>query len=235
MARLAYSTLGVHIFSRSVNEWHTVLSRVMEKSANYTLAALWMIFEARPDLASYKHIVIWADGGSNMKCSQVIATVSFDMLSAYGWKSTRFEYGCPKHFKSSIDAHFGVLSYIRRSAAMKEMLSEVDDIKRCYDRHFDSQAAIHSDAKHVAYNFQPPEKRTVRVSRYTRPSLGGVRHAFSWTVLRNDDRRRSLRGRSVELHWTLTGLTLRNNHATGKRSGHQSFPILDNGGGRSGG
>ncbi len=37
-ARLAFSTLGVKVWSTSVNEMHTVLSRVMEKTSEYPMA-----------------------------------------------------------------------------------------------------------------------------------------------------------------------------------------------------
>ena len=67
-ARLAFSTLGVHIWAAGgVNEMHTVCSRVMENTSGYTMAALWDLLKARSDMANYDHFVIWADGGSHLK------------------------------------------------------------------------------------------------------------------------------------------------------------------------
>ena len=48
-SRLAYSTLGFHIWAQGVDEMHTVLSRVMEKSVAYSMAALRRVLEEREE------------------------------------------------------------------------------------------------------------------------------------------------------------------------------------------
>ena len=69
-SRLAYSTLGLHIWAEGVDEMHTVLSRVMEKTVAYSMAALWHVLEQRGDTAAYDHFVLWSDLGSNLKTPQ---------------------------------------------------------------------------------------------------------------------------------------------------------------------
>ena len=57
-SRLAYSTLGFHIWAEGVEEMHTVLSRVMEKTVAYSMAALWHVLEQRGDTAALDHLAL---------------------------------------------------------------------------------------------------------------------------------------------------------------------------------
>ena len=127
-SRLAYSTLGFHIWAEGVEEMHTVLSRVMEKTVAYSMAALWHVLEQRGDTAAYDHFVLWSDGGSNLKNSTVIGTVGHDMLVRFSWTSVQLNFWAPKHFKSQLDGDFGVLSRVRHLASLRRMLVDVDDV-----------------------------------------------------------------------------------------------------------
>ena len=84
-SRLAYSTLGFHIWAEGVEEMHTVLSRAMEKTVAYSMAALWHVLEQRGDTVAYDHLVLWSDGGSNFQNSTVIGTLGHDMLVRFSW------------------------------------------------------------------------------------------------------------------------------------------------------
>ena len=58
-SRLAFSTLGIHVWAQGVNEMHTVLSRVMDKSCEYPLAVLWDLLKKREDaLVLVVHFVL---------------------------------------------------------------------------------------------------------------------------------------------------------------------------------
>ena len=58
----------------------------------------------------------------------------------------------------------------------------------------------------------------MQLSKFTLGSCGGIRHAYSWTIVLNDKRRaRSLRGKAP-FHDSLTGLTLRCHGMTGFKS-----------------
>ena len=219
MARLANSTMGMHIWSATINEMHTVVSRVMEKGSEYPVAILVYIFSSRPDLASYKNIIIWADGGSNLKSCGLIGSVGYNLLDKFGWHSVRFEYGCPKHFKSLVDGHFGTLSRILSGAEKRIDLVDLSDVKKAYDDYFSDQAKIFPNApKQTIHEFVPPPKQEVPVAWFTRSSMFGIRHSFSWSITRLDRRRANLHGREAHRYFVLTGLQLRNHIMTGKRA-----------------
>ena len=48
-SRLAFSTLGIHVWGQGVNEMHTYLSRVMEKSCEYPMSVLWDVLHKREE------------------------------------------------------------------------------------------------------------------------------------------------------------------------------------------
>jgi len=218
-SRLASSTMGLHIWADGVNEMHTILSRVMEKTVTYTMAVLWDVLNKREGTATFDHFVLWSDGGSNLKNSTVIGTAGHDMLVKFGWTSAQLNFGAPKHFKTLIDGDFGTLTHVRHLASLRRMLCDVDDVVDVFQVHFAATAVRHPDQpKRFVYNFTPPEKASVPVSKFTLASCGGIRHSYSWTVTLNDKRRaNTLRGRRP-FHNRLTGLTLRNHGMTACRA-----------------
>jgi len=205
--RLACSTVGVHVWAQGVDNFYTYLSRCMEKTALYPLTVLDDILKDE-QYKDYKHIEMWADGASNFKNSIFLGTCGFQYLERHKWKSFSAQFGAPKHFKSVIDTHFAHLAHIKKSYCLKEFLLDIPDLVKAYEQAFDQIYNIHGGTKHIVNNFQPPEKAELPFYKFTCESCMGIQGSFSFLVTRNDDRRKSLRGRAPYLD-LLTGLTMK--------------------------
>ena len=165
-ARLAYSTLVVKFWSAAtegkepINEMHTYVGRTMEKTSKYPLAVLKDVLQKRPDLAAFNQLTLWSDGCGQFKSREVVGTTAFDFAHAFGWEEVETSYTAPKHGKSPLDGHMGVLSKVKESVALRKMLLEICDVVDAFRAYFDREAIIHpTQPKHVVTEFIPAEKR----------------------------------------------------------------------------
>lgn len=230
--RLAYSTMGVHIFSGAMDKFVLLLGRTMDKSTAYAFATLEASLRlAEVDFQEIEEVQVWTDGPRQFKSLTWIASLSDLFFKTYP-KITKvgINYGCPKHFKACLDRLFGVVRNATHDEATRKMLEGIGDVTSSLQHFFAQQQKNNPNSIPVIVNhFEPPEKSSLPLSRYSGASCFGINHSYAFTVTRTDARRKNLRGRGCQSQ-TMTGLLLKNTLMTNvpgvaARTGH---PVLEN-------
>ena len=223
---MAYSTFVIHVWTSTGETWHTVISRVMEKTAAYIVACLRHIFEENEALKAYKKHVMWMDGATNFKSTKFFGGVAYRMFEDYGWDFLRLAYGCPKHFKAHVDGYIGALNSAKANWVLSKRLSTPEEVVECYEDYFTKRRGIDGDLTvHRVYFLMPPEKKDLPMARFKAASTGPIRSGFCWTWRRSDQRRRLLRGRGM----VLTALDMRWHGAADRPAAPENrcFPQLE--------
>ena len=84
-ARLAITTWGCMVWGQGVadeNEHHIYLSRVMDRTAAFTIALLDDLL-GRIDLSGTTDILLWSDVGTHFRSYAVLGTVGIDLVDKY--------------------------------------------------------------------------------------------------------------------------------------------------------
>eukprot|EP00975_Prorocentrum_lima_P022128 4657997-Prorocentrum_lima.AAC.1 len=71
--RLAYSCLGVHVWSEDGELFYMYMGRCMEKGSLYVISVLWQVLEQQ--LAGRSKVVLWSDGGVHFKSRTLLGSV----------------------------------------------------------------------------------------------------------------------------------------------------------------
>jgi hypothetical protein len=219
---MAFSTHGIVVWKAGGwRQHHIYLSRVMEKGTAYALENLWHLLAQLRDggyLDGIHTLKIWSDNAPTYKSSELISTVSYRVLDLFKLDRTVCSYGCPKHFKSTVDSIFGQLRHILASAICNVMLINIGNVRKAYMDYFVEEAKIHpAGPAWFFYDFVPERERSTRPSvAFTLKSLGLVRDAFEWSSTRTDRRRINLAAKDNPFR--ITGIDLRNHLMSGKRA-----------------
>ncbi len=176
--RLAVSTLGVHVVTADSEYWFTILSRVLEKGPAYPMACLKLILDTlEAELRDVKVAHLWSDGPSQFKNRFIIGTFGYEFLGSRSWDRAHLDYGAPKHFKGAIDAHFRVLSGLRKSCVAKSLV-QIQHVVELYKSHLDDPARL-SSAKQCVIDDMPPAKSECKLTPFARETCLGIAHSFS--------------------------------------------------------
>ena len=103
-ARLAYSSLGIHVWSKHFDKWFGYVSRITDKSAWYPISILEDMLTKRLDLTGIDTITVWSDAGTHFRCRHLLWYVGIRLLEKFpALKLTTCEFGCECHFKEACD------------------------------------------------------------------------------------------------------------------------------------
>jgi hypothetical protein len=231
-ARLGFSTLVLFLWGTkedgtAFKEVHTVLTRVLEKTPKLPLAFLYDLFRSRPDLLGFLTIVLWSDGGTHFKASELIGTMVHDQMIEFGWHKVVHNYGAPKHFKTPVDGHVGRCTKARNNGALNKFLVDVASLKSVYKQYFDESEKVQGTGwTNVVWDWMPELKSSYKTTLLDVKCLGGIRNSFSYVTKRNNKNRVQLRGRGANWN-TLTGLDMVNAKITNnKEMGATFYPQI---------
>ena len=107
------------------------LSRVIEKSAAYSIALLErvvdMLIEDKCLTEDKTDAVHWADKGTHWMAREFLATGAIHFTKRT-WLHWRYRFGVEGEFKTDVDGYFAILKARRDDAAKKRVLSSVADV-----------------------------------------------------------------------------------------------------------
>ena len=82
-SRLAFVTFGCFAWGSGMppqGQWYLLMTRVMEKTSEFTIALLRRIIELLPPCAERKNISYWSDVGPHFRTYKVLGSIGLDLL-----------------------------------------------------------------------------------------------------------------------------------------------------------
>jgi hypothetical protein len=160
-------------------------SRVMEKTAEYTMALLNRVIELLPASESRRALVYWSDVGPHFRAYKVLGGIAYDLLSQTKWDQ-HVNYGMEEHFKNVCDGRFGHDANILKQASNTVVIEDVPDVCRILTEAalqsalMDKAGAAERPRSHHEF-FIPPHKETISMHELVPRSLPcGIKSCHSW-------------------------------------------------------
>ena len=182
-SRLAQANCGCFVWGEgqpTLGKYISILSRVLEKTAEYTISILWFVL-GHINLETTSKLVWWFDCGPHFRAYNVLGTLLTyisEAVMAKGVKVVEVNFGCGSHMKTWIQR----IAYTERCAMMSDIPAE------------------------TFINYFPIPKKDVKVANL-KPSVLPclIKSSYSWSVTKIDCRRATIFGRG-ENAWTATNL-----------------------------
>ena len=108
---------------------YLILSRVIEKTGIYATELMKFVLtkiDEKFDLAKNFHTFeAWSDKAPQFANRRVLMCVAYHVMD-HKFRKTAYQFGCEEHFKSVIDAEFGVTETIRNS--IQNTVTEAEEV-----------------------------------------------------------------------------------------------------------
>jgi hypothetical protein len=205
-AKLAISTWSCLVWGAGVSEptWWTYSSRVLERSAAYTLALLWDLL-GRLNLSATTEVRSWSDAAPNFRNHDVMGT-SAHQFTEHFRVNVSLCWGPEAHFKNPVDGWFAGLRRRRDDAASRFLLYSLESLDKAYTEGRDESNFVHGRVQPQHFvTFWPlaKEKLLAKCSRALPSSLPmGIQSCHAWSHRIEDKRRLKF----LNAHGSLTGV-----------------------------
>jgi hypothetical protein len=187
-ARLAYCTFGCFCWGDGIPAaglWIMLHSRVMEKTAEYTMALLNRVIELLPASESRRALVYWSDVGPHFRTYKVLGGIAYDLLDQTKLDQ-HVNYGMEEHFKNVCDGRFGHDANILKQVSNSVVIEDVPDVCRiltkatAHQTLMDKPGSAERPRSHHEF-FIPPHKDTISMHELVPKSLPcGIKSCHSW-------------------------------------------------------
>lgn len=196
-SRLAVNNLGIVVWGagQKAQSYYSVLSRVMEKTSEYTVAAFAYVC-ARLNLAETDQVVVWTDVGTHFRSYKVLASLAIHILQEYGLPVIQ-NYGAESHMKNLADGRFAHQTMCKDRCALTRELNSISDCVDMWQGDFEERRSFSDDIGDEQYlEFFPPPKVEVPVFQFTDKGRANIaiKTCHSWEFTLKDKRRKNIFG-----------------------------------------
>jgi hypothetical protein len=175
-----------------------LFSRCVEKTSKMAAACLLHVLTSLGyDQPGWKYstVCFWSDGCGQFKSREAMATLVFALHAEVAdptmLRHVSWEFTCPKHGKSVLDGVFGLVSRTLEIEYNKRTHRTVDEITETMQRWALEEQVIDSTKVPFTFcNFMPTTKSDYKWRSFTRLSLRGIMHSFSFHFAFVDPKRR---------------------------------------------
>ena len=211
-SRLAQANCGCFVWGEgqpTLGKYISILSRVLEKTAEYTISILWFVL-GHINLETTSKLVWWFDCGPHYRAYKVLGTLLTyisEAVMAKGVKVVEVNFGCGSHMKTWLDGYFGKKEAELHDAAKERYIMDTADCVEVWQTAYTERCAMMSDIPAETFiNYFPIPKKDVKVAN-SKPSVLPclIKSSYSWSVTKIDCRRATILGRG-ENAWTATNL-----------------------------
>lgn len=215
----------------AIGQWHTLATRVLEKSPALMVAAMTHFIESL-DLSGCNTIVLWQDAANYWRSRVFYGYWGFKVPEA--WKvSTELHTFAEGHGKGACDGYFGGLVKWRNTTCLSKAIMTIDELVECWKTKDDELRREQSGRPAARFEvWLPPPRPEVALHSFVPNSLpASIQGSYHWSWRINDQRRRkegtSLRGRG-HMFSVLTGIDCRAGLTSlSPHPGEKTHPVLD--------
>ena len=145
-------------------EWHVVLSRVMDRTASFSISLIDFLLE-KVDLSGTTDLCIWSDVGTHFRNWAYLGTIAHKYPEKLKI-NTHVKWGPEAHFKNPCDGKFGELKHALSQTTLKKTIKDVDELKLAYEHFGEFQRNSNPLLpKSNFYSFMPPPKETLKTGK----------------------------------------------------------------------
>jgi hypothetical protein len=196
-ARLAVNNLGLCVWGAGVKgmRYISLLSRVMEKTSEYTVAAVMEVTN-RLDLTETDQLVFWTDVGTHFRSYRVLSTLPLRIAETHK-VHCKINYGCENHMKKLVDGRFALQSAAKDKHALMHDIHSISDCVNLWTADFLDRKKYAPDIGDEDYiEYFPTPKSEITMYEFTSRGRAhiGIKVCHSWEFRLKDKRRVQLFG-----------------------------------------
>jgi hypothetical protein len=173
----------------------SLLSRVMEKTSEYTVAAV-MEVTSRLDLTQTDQLIFWTDVGTHFRSYRVLSTLPLRVAETHK-VHCKINYGCENHMNKLVDGRFALQTAAKDKHALMHDIHSISDCVNLWSADFLERKRYAPDIGDEDYiEYFPAPKSEITMYEFTPRGRGniGIKVCHSWEFRIKDKRRVNLFG-----------------------------------------